>query len=201
MTFAISDAYLPATLTVPPMTDEEFVAFCAKHPDLNFEMSAEGELIVMAPTNSDTGACNSEAVGILRNWARKDRRGLVCDSSTGFVLPNGARRSPNASWTLKSRVEELGSRKRGSFWNLCPDFVIEVRSESDRLKALQRKMAEYLSQGAQLGWLIDPPNRSVTIYRPNSEVETRSGITQIEGEGPLEGFVLNLTYVWDPFAD
>ncbi len=201
MTFAISDAYLPATLTVPPMTDEEFVAFCAKHPDLNFEMSAEGELIVMAPTNSDTGACNSEAVGILRNWARKDRRGLVCDSSTGFVLPNGARRSPNASWTLKSRVEELGSRKRGSFWNLCPDFVIEVRSESDRLKALQRKMAEYLSQGAQLGWLIDPPNRSVTIYRPNSEVETRSGITQIEGEGPLEGFVLDLTYVWDPFAD
>jgi Uma2 family endonuclease len=198
MTFEISDAYLPATLTVPPMTDEEFAAFCAKHPDLNFEMSAEGELIVMAPTNSDTGLRNCEVAGELRNWSKKDRRGFVVDSSTGFVLPNG---SPDASWTLKSRVEELGSRKRGSFWHLCPDFLIEVRSESDRLKPLQRKMAEYLTQGAQLGWLIDPANRSVTIYRPNGEVETRTGIDQVEGEGPVAGFVLDLTYVWDPFAD
>ena len=201
MTFAIDDAFLPATLTVPPMTDEEFTAFCAEHSDLNFEMSAEGELIVMAPTNSDTGACNFEAAGELRNWARKDRRGIGCDSSTGFVLPNGARRSPDASWTLKSRVDQLGARKRKSFWHLCPDFVMEVRSDSDRLKPLQRKMAEYLSQGAQLGWLIDPQNRSVTIYRPNGEVETRTGINQIEGEGPVASFVLDLTYVWDPFAD
>lgn len=201
MTFAIDDAFLPATLTVPPMTDEEFTAFCSEHPDLNFEMSAEGELIVIAPTNSDTGICNSEVAGELRNWARKDRRGLSCDSSTGFVLPNGARRSPDASWTLKSRVDQLGSRKRKSFWHLCPDFVMEVRSDSDRLKPLQKKMAEYLSQGAQLGWLIDPQNRSVTIYRPNGEVETRTGINQIEGEGPVAGFVLDLTYVWDPFAD
>ena len=201
MTFAIDDAFLPATLTVPPMTDEEFAACCAKHPDLHFEMTAEGELIVMPPTYSDTGACNLETAGILRNWARKDRRGIGCDSSTGFVLPNGARRSPDASWTLKTRVEQLGSRKRDSFWHLCPDFVIEVRSKSDRLKPLQTKMAEYLSQGAQLGWLIDPQNRSVTIYRPNAEAETRTGLNQIEGEGPLAGFVLDLTYVWDPFAD
>lgn len=201
MTFAISDAYLPATLTVPAMTDEEFAAFCAQHPDVNVEMTAEGELIVRAPTNSDTGACGFEAARQLRAWARQDRRGIGCDSSTGFVLPNGARRSPDASWTLKSRVEELGSRKRGSFWHLCPDFVIEVRSESDRLMPLQRKMAEYLTQGAQLGWLIDPANRSVTIYRPNAEVVTRTGIDQVEGEGPVAGFVLDLTHVWDPFAD
>ncbi len=201
MTFAINEAFLPATFTVPPMTDQEFVAFCAKHPELNFEMSAEGELMVMAPTYSDTGLCNFEVAGELRNWARKDRRGFVVDSSTGFVLPNGARRSPDASWTLKTRVDQLGSAKRKSFWHLCPDFVIEVKSESDRLKPLQRKMAEYLAQGAQLGWLIDPPNRSVTIYRPNGEVETRTGIHQIEGEGELTGFTLDLTYVWDPFAD
>ena len=168
MTFAIDDAFLPATLTVPPMNDEEFTTFCAKHPDLNFEMTAEGELIVMPPTYSDTGACNFEAAGELRAWARKDRRGIGCDSSTGFVFPNGARRSPDASWTLKSRVGQLGSRKRQSFWHLCPDFVIEVKSDSDRLKPLQRKMAEYLSQGAQLGWLIDPQNRAVTLYRPNA---------------------------------
>ncbi len=201
MAFLIDEAFLPATLTAPPMSDEEFVAFCAEHPDLHFEMTAEGELIVMPPTHSDTGLSNSEISGELRNWAKKDRRGLVGDSSTGFVLPNGARRSPDASWTLKSRVEPLGSRKRKSFWHLCPDFVIEVKSESDRLKPLQGKMAEYLSQGAQLGWLIDPKDRSVTIYRPNGEVEIRTGIDQVEGEGPVAGFVLNLTYVWDPFAD
>ena len=176
-------------------------AFCAEHPDLHFEMSAEGELIVTPPTHSDTGASNFEVAGELRAWARKDRRGVGCDSSTGFVLPNGARRSPGASWTLKSRVEQLAAHKRRSFWHLCPDFVIEVKSESDRLKPLQGKMAEYLSQGAQLGWLIDPRDRSVTIYRPNGEVEARTGIDQVEGEGPVADFVLNLTYVWDPFAD
>jgi Uma2 family endonuclease len=104
MPFLINDANLPATLTARPMTDDEFIAFCADHPDLNFEMTAEGEIIVMPPTYSDTGASNFEVAGELRNWARKDRRGVGCDSSSGFVLPNGARRSPDASWTLKTRV-------------------------------------------------------------------------------------------------
>ena len=201
MTFAIDEALLPATLTARPMTDEEFTAFCAEHPELNFEMTAEGELIVMAPTHSDTGACNSEVASQLSHWAKKDRRGVVCDSSTGFVLPNGARRSPDASWTLKSRIAQLGTNKRNSFWHLCPDFVIEVRSNSDRLKPLQAKMAEYLTQGAQLGWLIDPENRSVEIYRADGAVEKRSGIDTIDGEGPVSGFVLDLVSVWDPLAD
>lgn len=181
MTFAIDDAFLPATLSVPPMNDEEFAAFCAEHPELNFEMSAEGELIVMPPTNSDTGACNLEVAGILRNWARKDGRGIACDSSTGFVLPNGARRSPDASWTLKARLEAMGSAKRDSFWHLCPDFVIEVRPKSDRVKPLERKMAEYLNQGAQLGWLIDRQRRSVSVYRASGEVETLTGINEMAG--------------------
>jgi Uma2 family endonuclease len=201
MTFAIDDALLPATLTAQPMTDEEFMALCAEHPELHFEMTAEGELIVMAPTHSDSGASNFEVAGQLREWARKDRRGIGCDSSTGFVLPNGARRSPDASWTLKTRVAELGNEKRNSFWHLCPDFVIEVRSATDRLKPLQAKMLEYVSQGAQLGWLIDSANRSVEIYRPNGQIEKRSGIDTLEGEDPVPGFVLDLTFVWDPFAD
>jgi len=201
MTFAIDDAFLPATLSCRPMTDEEFVSFCAEHPDLNFEMTAEGELIVMPPTYSDTGASNSELARELGNWAKKDRRGIVCDSSTGFVLPNGARRSPDASWTLKSRVDELGAARRKSFWHLCPDFVIEVKSDTDRLKTVQKKMREYLEQGAQLGWLINPDDKTVEIYRPNGEVGKRTGIDKLEGEGPVAGFVLDLTYVWDPFAD
>lgn len=183
------------------MTDQEFAAFCAKHPDLNFEMTAEGEIIVMAPTYSLTGASNWEVGAQLRNWARRDGRGVGCDSSTGFVLPNGARRSPDASWTLKSRVEKLPARERRGFWHLCPDFVIEVKSSSDRLKTVREKMREYLSNGAQLGWLIDPDKRSVEIYRPDGSVESRAVAKEIEGEGPVAGFVLDLTYVWDPLAD
>jgi Uma2 family endonuclease len=202
MPFLVNDAYLPATLTAQPMTDEEFSAFCAEHPDLNFEMSADGELIVMPPTYSDTGASNSEIAGELHNWARKDRRGVVCDSSTGFVLPNGARRSPDASWTLKSRVQALSAAKqRKAFWHLCPDFVIEVKSASDRLKPLRKKMLEYLEQGAQLGWLVDPENETVEIFRPDGKSQKRTGVDKLEGEGPVAGFVLDLTYVWDPLAE
>jgi Uma2 family endonuclease len=201
MGFTINDANLPATLTAQPMTDEEFVAFCAEHPDLNFEMTADGEIIVMAPTFSFTGDRNSELDTELRIWARKDGRGFVCDSSTGFVLPNGARRSPDASWTLKTRVKTLEPRQQKGFWHLCPDFVIEVRSSSDRLRTLQKKMREYLENGAQLGWLIDIENRSVEIYRPGGIVESRAGVNRIEGEGPVAGFVLDLTYIWDPLAE
>jgi Uma2 family endonuclease len=202
MSFTINDAYLPATLTAQPMTDEEFTEFCAEHPDLNFEMTAEGEIIVMAPTHFYTGASNSEIGAQLHDWARKDGRGVDCDSSTGFVLPNGARRSPDASWTLKSRIDNMAPRReRKSFLHLCPDFVIELRSDTDRLRPLQKKMREYLENGAQLGWLIDTENRSVEIYRPGGLVETHTAIDSIAADGPVAGFVLNLTSVWDPLAD
>ena len=202
MTFAIDDGFLPATLSAHPMTDEEFSEFCAEHPDLNFEMTAEGELIVMAPTHGDIGASNFDIAVQLGTWAKKDRRGYCCDSSTGFVLPNGARRSPDASWTLKSRVRQLGQRRRKSFWHLCPDFVIEVKSGSDRLRTLREKMLEYMEQGAQLGWLIAPDNKTVEVYRPNAKApDKRAGLEVIEGEGPAEGFVLDLAEVWDPLDD
>ncbi len=201
MPFVIDDANLPAILTAQPMTDEEFTAFCAEHSDLNFEMSAQGELIVMARSHSDVGAGLADIAAQLGTWNKKRRRGIGCDSSTGFVLPNGARRSPDASWTLKSRVQQLGARKRKAFWHLCPDFVIEVKSDSDRLKPLRKKMVEYLEQGAQLGWLIDPENKIVEIYRPDGKVEKLTDMHKLEGEGPVAGFMLDLTYVWDPFAD
>jgi Uma2 family endonuclease len=201
MAFTINDANLPATLTAQPMTDEEFVAFCAAHPDLNFEMTADGEIIVMAPTFSFTGVSNFDIDRQLGIWARADGRGFASDSSTGFVLPNGARRSPDASWTLKSRVKNLEPRQQKGFWHLCPDFVIEVRSSSDRLRTLQKKMREYLENGAQLGWLIDIENHSVEIYRPSGVVESCAGVSRIEGEGPVAGFVLDLTYIWEPLAE
>jgi Uma2 family endonuclease len=201
MPFLINDANLPATLTAQPMTDEEFSAFCAEHPDLNFEMTAEAELIIMPPTGLLSGASNSDVDAQLATWARKDRRGVVCDSSTGFVLPNGARRSPDASWTLKSRVQQMGDATKKGFVHLCPNFVIEIKSDTDRLSTLQKKMREYIEQGAELGWLINPAKRTVEIYRPNGASETLANVKKVAGEGPVTGFVLNLKYVWDPLAD
>ena len=200
MAFLIDDAFLPATLTAHPMTDEEFAGFCAEHPDLFFEMTAEGEIIVMPPTYSVTGARNADLCGQLRSWSRADGRGIACDSSTGFVLPNGARRSPDASWVLKTRVQQLDPVVRERFWRLCPDFAIELRSASDRLPVMREKMREYLASGAQLGWLIDSENRSVAIYRPDREVEIRTGIDSLAGEGPVAGFVLELASVWNPLG-
>ncbi len=198
MPFLIEDAFLPATLTASPMTDQQFADFCAEHPDLSFEMSAAGEIIVMPPNFSKTGARNLEICMQLGMWARQDGRGVANDSSTGYLLPNGARRSPDASWTSKEEIRRLTEASREGYWHLCPAFVVELRSHSDRLPALRAKMQEYLDNGAQLGWLIDPETRSVEIYRPDREPGSQTGIDSISGEGPVEGFVLDLRMVWNP---
>ncbi len=200
MAFLIDTDFLPATLTAHPMSDDEFAAFCSEHPDLSFEMSAEGEIIVMAPTFFLTGVRNVRISGRLEAWAESDGRGITVDSSTLFVLPNGARRSPDASWTLKSRIQQLDATTLQKFLNLCPDFVIELKSASDRPKTIHKKMKEYLANGAQLGWLIDPDARTVSIYRPNREVETLANVESIAGDGPVAGFVLDLRPVWNPLA-
>jgi Uma2 family endonuclease len=200
MAFEIDEAFLPATLTAQPMTDEEFAGFCAEHPDLFFEMTAEGEIIVMPPTYSLTGARNSRISRQLGAWAEQDGRGIVCDSSTGFVLPNGARRSPDAAWTLKSRIAQLDPASRERYWRLCPDFVMELRSSTDRPRLVREKMQEWVANGTQLAWLIDPERRSVAIYRPDTAVETRTDIDSISGEGPVAGFVLDLSFVWNPLG-
>jgi Uma2 family endonuclease len=199
MTFEIDAAFLPATLNCQPMSDEEFSELCAEHPDLNFEMTAEGELIVMAPVHYDTGCRNFHIAKRLGVWSDLDGRGYGSDSSTGYVLPNGARRSPDVSWTLIDRVHALGKRKRGSYAHLCPDFVTELRSDSDRLKPLQRKMREYIEQGTSLGWLIDPGRECVEIYCANGEVEILENIDSVKGEGLVAGFELDLQRIWDPF--
>ena len=197
----VSQDWLVHVSTRRRVTRPEYQAFCEANPDLRIERSAEGELIVMAPTYSFTGARNFRICTGLGIWTNKDGRGIACDSSTGYVLPNGARRSPDASWTLKSRIAQLETRSRNKFWRLCPDFVIELRSETDRVRTLRNKMREYMENGAQLGWLIDPENRSIEIYRPGGEVETRVGVDKLEGEGPVSGFVLDLPYIWNPLGD
>ena len=198
MALVIDAEYLPAILAGPPMTDQEFVEFCSDHPNLNFETSAEGDLLVMAPGDTEGSFSNGEIVLQLRQWAKKDGRGSVGDSSGIFVLPNGARRAPDASWVLKSRIEQLPPSRRKPFYHLCPDFVVELKSPSDRLRTLQAKMLEYMENGAQLGWLIEPETRSVTIYRPNQSPETLTNIDSLTATEPLTNFTLDLAEVWNP---
>jgi Uma2 family endonuclease len=201
MAFLVDEAYLPAILTAQPMTDDEFAELCSEHPDLFFEMSAEGELIIMPPNYSITGMRHSEILEQLKSWTRRDGRGAVTDAAAGFVLPDGARRAPDAAWTLKSRIRALNPGMIERFWHLCPDFVVEVRSHTDRVRTLREKMREWIDNGAQLAWLIDPETRTVEIYRPNCEPEVVADPESLKGEGPVEGFALDLRTVWDPLAD
>jgi Uma2 family endonuclease len=197
MPFTIDEAFLPAVLTAPPMTDEQFAAFCSEHPDLFFEMSADGELIVMPPNYTLTAYRHRVIIAQLDRWAQLDGRGGVADAAGGFVLPNGARRAPDAAWTLTSRVRALDPAMLERYWHLCPDFVMEVRSPTDRWRALREKMREWIDNGAQLAWLIDPESRSAEIYRAGG-VEVVANPASLRGEGPVEGFVLDLLPVWDP---
>ena len=198
MALVIDEAFLPATLTSQPMTDERFAGFCSEHPDLSFEMTADGVIVVMPPNYSLTGARNQEIGRQLSNWALGGP-GVVTDSSTGFVLPSGARRSPDAAWTSRTRLRQLSPEDLSRYWHLCPDFVIELRSHFDRLRVLRDKMSEWLDNGAQLAWLIDPESRTVEVYRPGHEVQVVTA-DSAHGEGPVNGFVLQLGRVWDPLT-
>jgi len=198
MAFTIDEALLPAILTSPPLTDDQFAELCSERPDLFFEMSGEGELIVMPPNYTLTVYRHRAIVTQLDRWAQRDGRGGVAGAAGGFVLPNGARRAPDAAWTLTSRVRALDPKMLERYWHLCPDFVIEVRSPTDPWRTLREKMREWIGNGAQLAWLIDPESRAVEIYRAGGDVEVLTDPETVNGEDPIEGFVLDLLPVWDP---
>jgi Uma2 family endonuclease len=179
-----------------PMTDEEFVAFCQQYEDCFVECTAEGEIIIMPPNYSRTGRRNLEIGAQLLMWTKKDGSGEAYDPSAGFRLPNGARRAPDASWIRKDRIAALPKEQQEGFYHLCPDFVIELRSSADRINRLKAKMEEYIANGAELGWLIDPQERTVWIYRPGRAVECIVNPDRILGEGPVAGFVLELADIW-----
>ena len=150
----------------------------------------------MPPTGSTTGRRNSDLNYQLTHWSYRDGTGISFDSSTGFTLPNGAVRAPDASWVLLSRWQALTPDQQAKFAPICPDFVIELRSPSDDLPIIQTKMAEYLTNGARLGWLIDPQNRQVHIYRPNRPITILNAPTTISADPELPGFTLNLQTIW-----
>jgi Uma2 family endonuclease len=176
-------------------SDREFAQFCRAFPDLRVERTALGELVVMAPAGADASGRNAALVEQLRAWSRARRLGKVFESSAGFTLPNGAIRSPDASWIADDRWNALTPRDRRGFAHVCPDFVAELRSPSDSLRELRAKMREYCSQGAQLGWLIDPLRKVVEIYRPRQGARTLTSPHSVSGEAVLPGFTLDLTEI------
>lgn len=178
------------------LTEKQFEELCQNHPDLKFELSAKGELVVMPPTSMESGWRNSDLNFEVVKWARKDKTGIVFDSSTMFTFPSGAKRSPDVSWILKKRVEKLSLAERRKFARIVPDFVIELRSPSDALEDLQNKMAEYIENGVRLGWLIDPSEKKVHVYRANGEVEILENPEKVSGEDILRKFELSVREIW-----
>ncbi|MBH8562326.1 Uma2 family endonuclease [Nostoc sp. CENA67] len=177
------------------LTDDQFYQMCQKNRDYRFERTASGELLIMPPTGSDTGRRNVKITTQLDIWNSKSNLGEVFDSSTGFKLPNGAERSPDASWVKIERWNALTPEQQEKFAPICPDLVVELRSASDSLKDLQDKMQEYIENGAQLGWLIDRKNKRVEIYHPGKDVEILDNPTSLSGEDVLPGFVLDLQQI------
>jgi Uma2 family endonuclease len=190
---------VPLTIHFPwitSMTVQEFYEFCLANRDLRIERNANGEVIIMPPAFSDTGNRNLKICQQLANWSDQDGTGESFDSSAGFTLPSGATRSPDASWISLSRWNILTDEQKVSFAPICPDFVIELRSASDRLNDLQEKMLEYLSNGILLGWLIDRKNRRVYIYRPHQDVEILDNPETVKGDPELSGFELQMAKIW-----
>jgi len=178
------------------LTDEQFFQLCQDNDDLRLELTAEGELIIMPPTGGTTGLRNADITSQIKIWAKKDGTGLSFDSSTMFCLPNGAKRSPDGAWLKRERWDQLTEEQRESFVPLCPDFILELRSATDRLLFLQDKMQEYIANGAQLGLLIDPKSKQAYVYRPTQPVECLDNPQTISCDPVLPGFALSLKDIW-----
>ncbi|MBW4612376.1 MAG: Uma2 family endonuclease [Desmonostoc vinosum HA7617-LM4] len=176
------------------LTDDQFLQLCLNNRDLRLERTAEGELIIMPPTGWESGNRNSKLTQRLGNWTDADGTGLAFDSSTGYKLPNGANRSPDASWVSRKRLAALNPDP-AKFLPIAPDFAVELRSANDSLQTVQQKMQEYIDNGVHLGWLIDPQNQQVEIYRPGQDVEVLQSPTSLSGEDVLPGFVLDLAQI------
>ena len=190
---------MTVTLNLHPvveLTDDQFYELCQANRDLRLERTATGEIIIMPPAGGETGHRNIEISFQVQAWSRQNNLGIAFDSSTGFKLPNGAERAPDASWIKCDRWNSLNSEQKRKFPPLCPDFVIELRSETDSIKTLQSKMQEYIDNGAKLGWLIDPKTQTVEIYRLAKQLEILQNPATLSGEDVLPNFVLNLSSIF-----
>jgi Uma2 family endonuclease len=179
------------------LTDRLLLCLCAANSDLRLERTSQGELIITSPAGADSGGRNLQLLHQLAAWSNQARLGVAFDSSAGFTLPNSAMRSADAAWIAQDRWDALTPDEQARFAPLCPDFVAELRSPSDRLRDLRDKMREYRSQGARLGWLIDPKRKVVEIYRPGRPIDVLQAPATLAGEDVLPGFILDLKRILD----
>jgi Uma2 family endonuclease len=191
---------LPAKLTLNPelrMSDDQYYDFCMSNADVRFERTAQGEILIVPPAGPESDHRNVEVTAQLHDWAKRDRRGNTFGPSVEFILPSGAAYSPDAAWVSNERLAQFTKEQRRKFLRLCPEFVVDVMSPSDRLKAAQDKMDDWMANGVALGWLIDGDNQTVYIYRTGQTgAEKQVGAHALAGEGPVAGFELNLTDIW-----
>ncbi len=198
MNFALAEMPLPLRFRPEtPMSDEELVRFCAANDFLRVERDANGEILVMTPAGNNTGRKNAYLIQVLGAWSDADGRGYAFDSNTGFTLPDGSMRSPDAAWIQAVRWDALSALDKERFSPICPDFIDELRSPSDNLAELQAKMEQWIANGAQAAWLIDPERQVVAVYRPGDEPEIHHHPTSVQGHGVIAGFELVMTRIWD----
>jgi Uma2 family endonuclease len=199
MQIALPDLNAPATLILDrdhPITDEAYSAFCAANPELNVELTRDGEIVIAPPGGAESDFRSLKAGAILYEWARTDGRGKSFGSSVQFLLPDGSGLSPDAAWVSNERLATLSKRELRQFPRLVPEFVIEVMSPSDRLATAQKKMSLWAENGVELGWLIDGDNQCVYVYRGTAEPRLITNPKSVTGEGALAGFVLPLEEIW-----
>jgi Uma2 family endonuclease len=193
-----TDRFLLHLRPVIELTDDQLFELCQLNQELWIERTAEGDLVIMPSEGWETNNRSITLMTLLTQWAWQDGTGVTFGSSGGFILPSGAMRAPDAAWVLRSRLAALTPEQKQKFLPLCPDFVVEIRSPSDRLSTAQAKMQEYIENGARLGWLIDPASRMIYVYRPNQPVEHLETPAMISGAPVLPGFVLDLQRIWEP---
>ncbi len=179
---------------ITTLTREQFYQLCLNNPELQLERSPQGELIIMPPVGGESSRKEAKLIIDIGNWNEETKLGIVFSSSTVFSLPNGGDRSPDVAWVALEKWENLTQKERDGFPPISPDFVIELRSKSDRLKPLQEKMQEYLDSGLKLGWLINPQQKQVEIYRPNQTVEIVNMPVNLSGENVLPELEMTLDY-------
>ena len=199
-TALIDSSFLPIVLdfrdVLKKINDDEFENFCRHNPDIELELTKEGELVIMPPTGGETGIRNFSLIFEFGKWLENHPNGVAFDSSTVFKLPSGAKRSPNLAWAKNEKWNALSDEEKQKFPPFCPDFVVELRSPSDSLVNLQNKMKEYIENGATLGWLIDPLEKKAHVYRFDAEIEVLDNPKQVSGEPLLKGFALNIKKLW-----
>ena len=201
MRIVLPDEALPATIRLSPavriMDDDEYFEFCMSNRDLNIERTAQGEIIIVPPAGGDSDYQSNDIAGQLRNWAKRDGRGKTFGSSVEFILPTRAALSPDAAWVSNDRLSRLSKEQRRKFLPVCPEFIIEVMSPSDRLKDALQKMLDWMAAGVDLGWLIHGDKQTVYIFRAGqAESEKRTAISNLSGEGAVAGFDADLTDIW-----